>query len=135
MAGRLSLTHLKNTVGTKIDAETALHADHGFVDLAAPVDGSHNAGLGAVAAPGALLLGKVYPSFFSAGEGVHGAGPDTRGVLADPAGHHNEPMFHPAAGPDPDTRLRQAVAVRPPRAREHAALATDTLTVLSSSIS
>jgi len=126
MAGRLSLPHLDDTVGTEVHAETALNADHGFIDLTVPVDGPHYARLGAAAAPGAFLLGKVYSPLFSAGEGVHGAGPDTRRVLADPAGYHDEPVFHPAAGPDPDTRLRQAVAVRSPRAREHAALTPDT---------
>ena len=126
MAGLLSLPHIEDAVGTEVDAETALNADHGFVDLAVPEDGPHHACIHTTAAPGALLLGKVDPSLFGPRKRVHGAGSDTRGILADPAGHNGEPVFHTAAGSDPYTRLRQPVAVRPPRAREHAALAANT---------
>jgi hypothetical protein len=126
MIGRLSFPHLKDAMGTKIDAEPALNADHGLVDLVVPVDGADNAGIDAAAASDAFFFRKADPGFFSPDKGVHGAGSDTGGIIADPAGYHGEPVFHPAAGPDPYTRLRQAMAVRSSRAGEHAALATDT---------
>jgi hypothetical protein len=126
MIDRLSLPHLEDTVGTKVDAEPALDADHGFVGLAAPVDGPDNARIDAAAASDAFFLRKADPGFFSPDKSVHGTGSDTRGIVADSAGYNGEPVFHPAAGPDPNTRLGKAMTVRSPRAGEHTALAPDT---------
>jgi hypothetical protein len=126
MIDRLSLSHLKDTVGTKIDAEPALDADHGLIGLAAPVDGPHNARIDAAPASYAFFFRKADPAFFCSNKSVHGTGPDAGWIIADPAGYHGEPVFHPAAGPDPYTRLRKAMTVCSPRAGEHTALASDT---------
>jgi hypothetical protein len=101
-------------VGTKTDANTTLNADHGSIDLTVPENGPDNTRSNAAAASGALFLYKVYSLLFSTGKSVHGAGSYARGVLAESAGHNDEPVFHTAAGSDPDTRLSKAVALCPP---------------------
>jgi hypothetical protein len=126
MAGRLSFRQFKDTVGAKIDTETTMNADHGFVYLTVPVNSPNDARLGATPAPGAPFPGKNYSLFIIADECIHRAGSDARRILADPAGDHNKSVFNSAAGPDSDTRLGQTVATGSPGAGEHAALTTDT---------
>lgn len=104
------------------DAEPAVDADHGLVDLVIPVDRPDETGLPAVSASDTALHVQGHAAARPQNEGIGGAHPGAGGILAGPADDDGESPFHAPDGPDADTGFRQAPFVLSSRACEHAAL-------------
>jgi hypothetical protein len=97
----LFLFHSQDIMGTEIYAETAVDADHRFIDFIIPVYCANYAGFTAVSAANALFQIDMDPTPVSRCQGIGGTYFRAGRIFTGPADYYRKTPFHSADGPYP----------------------------------